>query len=77
MDKLTEEQEKVLIEHCNTNNIKPNICAWYVDKDDFMDDWVKTIGYPIEDAEMLLLNNLDNDGEFLTFSDGQIIRLVK
>ena len=73
-NRLTSEQEVILVSHSNSFNVEPNICAWYDDMDDFYSDWCDEVGYSIEMA-----NDVYNgsDGEFLTFNDGSIIRLVR
>ena len=72
-NRLTGDQEKLLIRHCNKYGIKPCICAWYDDMDDFYSDWCDDIGYSKTDARSLLS---EGDGQFKKFKDGQIIRLV-
>lgn len=73
MNKITEEQKKVLIKHCNKYGIKPVICAWYDDLEDFFSDWCsENIGYTRTEARKLLHGG---KGEFITFSNGEILRL--
>lgn len=73
-NRLTEEQKEIVVAHCNTMNIKPNICAWYDDLDDFNSCWVDEIGYSEEDAERLL--NDQDTGEFIEFDNETIIRFA-
>jgi hypothetical protein len=72
-NRLTEEQKDKLIKHCNDYNIKPEICAWYDDLEDFFSDWCN-IGYKRTEARELLNSNKD---EFCKFKNGEIVRLVK
>lgn len=74
-NRLTEEQKVIVIKHCNKMNIKPNICAWYDDLDDFYSDWCDDIGMTEEEANNIL--NDKNTGEFIIFYDQQIIRFTK
>jgi len=73
-NRLTKEQSDKVIEHCNEYDIKPNICAWYDNLEDFYSDWCGELNYSKEEADSLLA---DNPNEFLTFSDGSIVRFVK
>lgn len=77
LSRLSEPQEKILIEHCNNFDIYPEICAWYDDKEDFYVDWVvdNEIFKTELKAHEFYLEGIEN-GEFLCFSDGQILRLV-
>jgi len=70
-NRLTEEQKKLLLRHCNTYDIKPEICAWYDDWNDFCSDWCDDIGYTKTEAREFL-----RDSQFITFEDGSIVRLV-
>ncbi|HCL4479928.1 TPA: hypothetical protein N2D99_001995 [Clostridium botulinum] len=73
MDKITGEQKKVLIKHCNRYEINPEICAWYSDWEDFCSDWCnENIGYTRTQARKLLHGG---KGEFVIFSNREIIRL--
>ena len=73
-NRLTDKQKKLLITHCNQYNIPPVICAWYEDTEDFIDEWIQ-YGYNRTEARYKL-NMSQNEGEFKTFNDGTIIRLV-
>jgi len=72
--KLNNEQKKLLVIHCNKNNISPEVCAWYENREDFYSDWFG-VGYSKEDVRSLLKTN--DGGEFKVFQDGSIVRLVK
>ena len=73
--RLSDNDKKLLITHCNKWDIAPVICAWYDDMDDFYDDWSE-VGYSKESAKELL-NTENTQGEFKKFSDGRIVRLIK
>ena len=73
-DRLTADQTKKLLTHVNRYDVKPNICAWYEDWEDFCDDWCD-IGYSRTEARELLNGKRDNRGEFKTFPNGSIVRL--
>ena len=73
-NKITEEQSAKLLRHCNIYGISPNICAWYDDWEDFCSDWCNQIGYTRTDARKLLHGG---KGEFVVFSNGEILRLVR
>lgn len=70
--RLTEEDKKHLLNHCNEFEIAPVICAWYDNLDDFFEDWVDHVGYTKETSALMLANNRD---EFKQFKDGRIVRL--
>lgn len=74
--RLTEEQKQILIKHSNEFAIHPEICAWYDDMEDFYQDWISDnkIFETEEQADNRYEEGLES-GEFLKFSDGQIIRL--
>lgn len=72
-NKLSNEDEKKLLEHSNKYDIEPVICAWYDNLEDFYSDWVDEVGYTKKQANNLLKDNKD---EFLKFKDGRILRLV-
>lgn len=74
-NRLTENKKRLLLKHCNTYGIKPEICAWYENMDDFYSDWVDGVGYSREDAKSLL--SVNDGGEFKKFKNGSIVRLVK
>lgn len=71
-DKLSEQQKKVLVRHCNRYEIRPDICAWYDDWEDFCSDWCDYIGYTKTEARKLLHSDT---GEFCIFGSGEIVRL--
>ena len=74
-NRLTIEQKEKLIKHCNKYNIAPEICAWYEDVRDFIEEWIQ-YGYTRTEAREKL-NMYDNNGEFKKFKEGTIIRLVR
>ena len=69
-NRLTDTQKEQVLSHCNEKNIKPNICAWYDDMDDFYSDWCEELNYSLEDADSLLS---DESGEFLEFENSASI----
>lgn len=72
-NRLTEEQKELLIKHCNSYNIYPNICAWYDNWEDFCSDWCDGVGYTRTEARRILHGG---KGEFKIFKNGEIVRLV-
>lgn len=76
-NRLTEEQAEALIEHCNKYDVYPDICAWYDDMKDFYQDWVydHDICENEQQADERYLQGTET-GEFKTFSNGEIVRLV-
>ena len=76
-NRLTERQKEVLLNHCNESGIYPEICAWYDDIYDFYQDWVydHKICSTENDADIRFEEDKDG-GEFIQFSNGEIIRLV-
>ena len=75
-NRLTEDQKKRLVTHCNRYEIKPEICAWYDNWEDFCSDWCDEIGCTRTEARERLNGDMDNKGEFCKFSNGEIVRLV-
>ena len=76
-NRLNEEQAKLLIRHCNKYNVKPKICAWYDDMEDFYQDWIYDNEIFKNKREALeRFNNGKQDGEFKKFKDGEIVRLA-
>lgn len=74
-DRLTEEQKKVLIRHCNRYEINPEICAWYDNWEDFCSDWCSDdVGLTRTEARERLN---EGTGEFCRFGNGEIVRLVR
>lgn len=69
-NRITEDQKVKLIKHCNRHNIKPIICAWYEDWEDFCSDWCDSIGYTRTQAREQLRHK-----QFCKFKDGTILRL--
>jgi len=75
--RLKEEQKQVLIDHCNEFEIFPEICAWYDDMEDFYIDWITDNNiYETEEGADARYEDGINEGEFLKFESGEIIRLV-
>ena len=58
--------------HCKRYGINDEICAWYSDLEDFFSDWCK-IGYTRTEARKIYHGG---KGEFMTFSNGNIIRFT-
>lgn len=77
MNKITEQQAKSLIKHCNEHEIYPDICAWYENMEDFYSDWCnpKTVNMTREQAREIF-DNRKITGEFCRFANGEIVRLV-
>ena len=73
-NRLTESQKELLLKHCDSYGIKPEICAWYDNMEDFYSDWT-SVGYSKTDAKSLL--SVNDGGEFKKFKNGSIVRLVK
>ncbi len=69
---VTDDIKKKISRHCKRYSIEEDICAWYKDIEDFFDDWCK-IGYTRTEARSVLHGNI---GEFMIFSNGNIIRFV-
>lgn len=72
LNKITPEQGKLLIRHCNKYNIHPKICAWYNNWEDFCIDWCDYVGLTKTEAREKLQNS---NGEFKIFPNGEIIRI--
>lgn len=72
-NRLTEEQKKALIRHCNRYEISPIITAWYDDWEDFCSDWCGNLGYTKTEARKILHGG---KGEFKMFKTGEIVRLA-
>ena len=67
---VTDEHIDAIIRHCSKYKLKPKVCAWYKNVDDFYSDWME-IGYTKEMADRLLN---DCKEEFQKFKNGNIIR---
>ena len=67
---VTDEHVDEIIRHCSRYKIKPKVCAWYKDIDDFYADWMK-IGYSKETADRLFTHCKE---EFQQLKNGNIIR---
>jgi len=74
-NRLTENQKRLLLKHCNKYGIKPEICAWYDNMEDFYSDWTGEAGYSKDEAKSLL--DVNDGGEFKKFKDGSIVRLAR
>ena len=59
--------------HCKRYNLKPDICAWYFNMEDFFSDWEDHCGYTRTEARRIYHGG---HGEFQTFPNGNIIRYV-
>lgn len=69
---VTDAVKKKITKHCKRYGLDEDICAWYEDFEDFFSDWCQ-IGYTRTEARGLLHGHI---GEFMTFSNGNIIRFV-
>ena len=74
-NRLTDQQKNVGIEHCNEYDIKPVICAWYDDMQDFYTDWIHDnhIFKTEDEADSRYQEGVET-GEFLKLKDNQIVR---
>lgn len=73
LEHLTKEQVQLIVNHCNDYGIKPVLCAWYEDMDDFYSDWCDEVGYSQAEADRLFEEGTQS-GEFKQFSDDSIVR---
>ena len=73
LDRLTENQVKLVARHCNRYRINPAMCAWYEDMADFFEDWCGHVGYTEKEARERFEEG-KTTGEFKQFSDGSIVR---
>ena len=71
-NRLLDEQKISLVKHCNRYRIKPVICAWYDNWEDFCSDWCDDLGYTRTVARQKLHGG---KGEFKIFNNGEIVRL--
>ena len=72
--KLTETIKQKIERHARRYNIKAEICAWYLDWEDFCSDWCDDCGYTRTAARKLLHGG---NGEFMYLPDGYgIVRFV-
>ena len=69
--KVTDEVKNKITTHCNRYGISDKICAWYSDMEDFFSDWCDDCGYTRTQARAIYHGG---NGEFQTFSNGNIIR---
>lgn len=65
---------KAILRHANHYDISPNICAWYLDWEDFCSDWCDQSGYTRTQARKLLHGGI-GEFQFLPGKKG-IIRYV-
>lgn len=73
LEYLTEDQLKLIVRHCHRYGIKPDLCAWYEDMEDFFSDWCDHVGYTRQEARERFKEGKAN-GEFKQFSDESIVR---
>ena len=71
--KVDNELKEKILKHCKRYNLKPEICAYYFDWEDFCSDWCDEIGYTRTEARKLLHGG---KGEFLKFDSNEIIRFT-
>lgn len=69
---ISEETENKIKRHCKRYSLKPDICAWYRDMQDFFSDWCE-LGYTKTEARKLLHSG---SGEFQIINDFGIVRYV-
>lgn len=70
---VTDKLKSTIELHAREHDIKPEICAWYKDMDDFYSDWC-SIGYTRQQADKLLE---EDSGEFMFLPDNLgIVRYV-
>lgn len=75
--KLEEKQIKSILRHCNRWGIKPVICAYYDDWQDFCSDWCDNIGLTKTEARELLYGAYRDKSEFLKTNTGLIYRFER
>ncbi len=72
--KLTDKIKQKIESHASRYNIKPEICAWYLDWKDFCSDWCDNCGYTRTEARKIYHGGI---GEFMKLPEGKgIIRFV-
>lgn len=72
-NKITEEQVKELLTHCNEHDVTPVICAWYEHFDDLIDDYQLHCDYTADETrEMYEQNKMI----FCEFSNGEIVKIA-
>jgi len=69
---VTDEVKTKITRHCKRYGLKEDICAWYSDMEDFFSDWC-AIGYTRTKARKVYHGGI---GEFITFPNGNIIRIA-
>lgn len=71
---VTDEVRRKINKHAKKYGIKPDICAWYADWEDFCSDWCDNLGYTRTQARKLLHGGI---GEFIILPcDKGIVRFV-
>lgn len=68
---ITKEVLKSILRHCKRYNLRPDICAYYSDWEDFCSDWCDDLNYSRTEARRLYHGG---KGEFVTFASGEILR---
>ena len=58
---VTDNVKRCIVNHVQSYRVKPDVCAWYKDLQDFYSDWC-SLGYTTEEATKLLHRG---DGEFM------------
>lgn len=65
---VTEKIENAIIKHAKKYGIKPEICAWYANWEDFCSDWCDQCGYTRTQARKIFHGGI---GEFQTLPNGK------
>lgn len=72
--KLTDKIRQKIESHASRYNVKPEICAWYLDWEDFCSDWCDNCGYTRAEARKIYHGGI---GEFMKLPEGnEIVRFV-
>lgn len=72
--KLTDTIKQKIEAHAKRYNIKAEICAWYLDWEDFCSDWCDGCGYTRTEARKLYHGGI---GEFMNLpNENGIVRFV-
>lgn len=69
---LTEKELAAIEKHCKRYNLS-EVCAWYLDWEDFCSDWCDEIGYSRSQTRILLHRR---NGEYKTIDTVEILRFV-
>ena len=75
IDRLTIKQKEILLKHCNTFNIKPEIRAWYNNLEDLCRGHSVMCDYTEKESINMYQSNTHHN--FVTFPNGEIIKLNK